>query len=126
MGLKLTLPKTDNFIGCDFIDAYWSIDNIEFGNYEGNAYVTFNLHTYASREAKYLNQTQVPNTGIPYGGSAEGYYRTILHNWLVQTEAQPLFPDGIPISESEQKDVLYQFVKDYTGLPFEDVFEENN
>ena len=39
-------------------------------------------------------------------------------------KAEIVFPNGIPLKESDQKDVLYKFVKEYTGLPFEDVFEE--
>ena len=123
MGLKLTLEKTDNYVGCDFIDAYWSVDNIEYGNYGGVAYVSFALNTYASRDAKYLDGTKVPNSGIQFGGSTKEYYDTKLHTWLVQITAASVFPDGIPLSEDEQKQVLYTYVKNYTKLPFEDVLE---
>lgn len=124
MGLKLTLPATDNFIGQEFTDAYWSIDNITFTNYEGVSYVSFDLDTYASRDAKLLSGQNVPNTGIAYGGSYRTVYEPILHKWEASFRSETVFPNGIPISEAAQKDVLYVFVKEYTGLPFEDVFEE--
>lgn len=35
-----------------------------------------------------------------------------------------IFPDGIPLDADKQKTAIYNWVKVYTGLPFEDVFEE--
>lgn len=125
MGLKLTLPKTDNAIGIDFVDAYWSIEDITFmpNSIEQKMYVSFKLVTFPSRECKYLNGTDVPNTVIPYGTSDSPKYRTTLHVWSELMPASDVFPSGIPLSTDEQKAVLYEFVKTYTGLPFEDVFE---
>lgn len=125
MGLKLTLPKSDNPIGIDFVDAYWSISNIEFITANGgDTMLRFKLYTYPSREAKYLHNTLVPNSDIQFGTSESQKYSTVLHVWSELMKAEIVFPNGIPLKESDQKDVLYRFVKEYTGLPFEDVFEE--
>lgn len=125
MGLKLTLPKSDNPIGIDFVDAYWAISNIEFITANGgDAMLRFKLYTYPSREAKYLHNTIVPDSNIQFGASESQKYSTVLHVWSELMKAEVVFPNGIPLKESDQKDVLYKFVKEYTGLPFEDVFEE--
>ena len=84
----------------------------------------FKLYTYPSREAKYLHNTLVPNSDIQFGTSESQKYSTVLHVWSELMKAEVVFPNGIPLKESDQKDVLYRFVKEYTGLPFEDVFEE--
>lgn len=126
MGLKLTLPKTDNAVGVDFVDAYWSIEDIAFEHnpIEKVMYVRFRLTTYPNRECKYINGQEVPNSAILYGTSEEALYGTLLHVWTELMPASEVFPEGVPLSEDEQKQVLYEFVKTYTGLPFEDVFED--
>lgn len=124
MGLKLTLPQTDNYLYKEFVDAYWSVDGIEFVPINGETHVKFNLNTYPSRDSKMKTGQEVENTGIPYGSSYRSTYTPILHQWNGMFKASLIFPNGIPLSEAEQKQALYSFVKEYTGLPFDDVFEE--
>ena len=60
------------------------------------------------------NGTDTSSTTCPWGDAkTAGSFRT-----------KTVFPNGIPITEPEQKDILYQLVKAYTKLPFEDVLEQ--
>ena len=51
-------------------------------------------------------------------------YEPRLWHWEASFKTMDVFPNGIPITESGQKDVLYQLVKAYTKMPFEDVLEQ--
>lgn len=121
MGLKLTLKKEDNFIYNDFVDAYWKIDNIMYDT----ASVSFELICYASREASKKDRSIMGSPSIPVGGSdGHSAYSTKLYNWNGVTAIFNIFPSGIPLDPNEQKTAIYNWVKTYTKLPFEDVFEE--
>lgn len=124
MGLKLTLKKQDNKMYYEFVDAYWKIENIIFSNANGVAYVSFELNAYPSREAskKYLATIEYSNT-IPVGGAFDLAYSPRIWYWEATFKTADVFPNGIPVSEAEQKDVIYALVKNYTGLQFEDVIE---
>lgn len=124
MGILMRLPATDNHIGIDLEDAYWSIDNITIANYSGVSYVMFEFNTYASRNAKHLANTTVPNTNIGFGGSERVTYSPILHKFETSFASSAVFPNGIPITEAGQKDLLYTYLKEYLSLSnYTDVFE---
>lgn len=120
MGLKLTLSKNDNCIYADFIDAYWSVENIQYSTAYGYA----DLYCYPSREAKYKEGSAVNNLSFTFGGSIEPTFTPRLYHWGFTFNISSVFPSGIPLSEDEQKTAIYNWVKTYTGLQFEDVLEE--
>lgn len=125
MGLKLTIQKEDNYLYHDFVDAYWKIDEIVFSNLDGESYVSFVLNAYPSREASKMMLKNIEYTGdMTVGGTPSIAYNPRLWHWEASFKTMDVFPNGIPITESEQKDVLYQLVKAYTNLPFVDVLEE--
>lgn len=125
MGLKLAIAKQDNVLYTDFIDAYWKIDSIMFTNMGGESYVTFSLDAYPSRESSKKTLEPISYSGtIPVGGAAGIAYGPRLWHWEASFKTSEVFPSGIPMTESAQKDVLYQLVKSYTGLPFSDVLED--
>jgi hypothetical protein len=119
MGLKLTLYKNDNCIYADFIDAYWSIENIQYSTTYGYA----DLYCYPSREAKYKQGEQITEFSYGFGGSIEPAYSPKLYHWALTFSNSEIFPNGIPLDENEQKTAIYNWVKNYTNLPFEDVLE---
>ena len=124
MGLKLAIAKQDNVLYTDFIDAYWKVDGIMFTNMGGESYVTFSLDAYPSRESSKKTLEPMSYSGtIPIGGAVGIAYEPRLWHWEGAFKTSEVFPDGIPITESAQKDVLYRLVKGYTGLPFSDVLE---
>lgn len=131
MGLKLTIPKQDNFLDYEFVDAYWKIDNIMFTNMNGESYVSFSLDAYPSRDAskKMLNSIEYSNV-IPIGGTPRIAYEPRLWHWEACFKTLDVFEDGIPTTEAEQKDVLYLFVKQYVytlsnkTVVFGDVLED--
>ena len=119
MGLKLTLSKNDNCIYADFVDAYWSVENIQYTTAYGYA----DLYCYPSREAKYKLGEAIKDFSFSFGGSIEPAYTTRLYHWGFTFSIASVFPDGIPLDENEQKTAIYNWVKSYTGLGFEDVME---
>ncbi len=123
MGLKLTVPKADNALYTDFVDAYWRIENIVFSNANSVGYVSFELNTYPSRESANMNLHSISSNSFPVGGATAIAYSTKIRTWLATFKTADVFT-SIPLTEAEQKDVLYAFVKNYTGLNFEDVFEQ--
>ena len=125
MALSLTVKKQDNPLFIEFIDAYWCVENINFSTIDKQMYVSFNLNTYPSREARYKNLYPIEQTGeIPIGGASKIAYDTTLRRWEATFRAIDIFPEGIPMTEDEQKLILYEWIKDYTKLPFIDVFED--
>lgn len=120
MGLKLTLSKENNRLYYDFIDAYWSVDGI---NYSTKT-VSFTLNCYPSREAKYKHNASMDTPTLPIGSASPEVFYTILYSWETYAMITDIFPEGIPLSEDEQKSGIYEWVKRYTGLEFEDVLEE--
>ena len=120
MGLKLTLAKENNRLYHDFVDAYWSVDGINYST----TTVNFRLHCYPSRDAKYKNLSQMPASTLPVGSASPDIYDTVLYSWETYAMITDIFPSGIPLSEDEQKTAIYEYVKTFTKLPFEDVLEE--
>lgn len=125
MGLQLSVSKQDNAVYADFVDAYWKIEGIAFFNSNGDGFVSFELNTYPSREAsKKVLDSLVQTGNIPVGGAETIVYKPRIRQWQASFKTSEVFPNGIPITESAQKDVLYQLVKSYTGLQFSDVLED--
>lgn len=122
MGLQLTLPKTANSIGDDFIDAYWVIQELRYETQDGNLYAVFWLNCYCDRNASKL--TGQPVQGLEIGRPMSAVYDGKLYEYLGLVKANEIFPNGIPISSDDQKTVIYNWIKESTGLPFEDVLEE--
>lgn len=123
MGLQLTLPKTANSIGTDFIDAYWVIQDLRYESQpDGNLYAVFWLNCYPDRDASKLTGQTVPGLGI--GRPMSAVYDGKLYEYLGVVKVQELFPESIPVSSDAQKTVIYNWIKAFTRLPFEDVLEE--
>ncbi len=123
MGLQLTVPKTANALYADFIDAYWRIDDIIFSNANGESYVTFELNTYPSRESANMSKKPLNDSTFSVGGATAIAYSTCIRSWQAQFKTADVFTNGIPVTEAEQKQVLYALVKSYTQLNFADVLE---
>lgn len=121
MGLRMTLPKDKNHICVEFADAYWAIRTMEY-DYEK---VTFNLTCYPTREAKILDGTEIEYTSINGYGKCLPIFNPKLYEWTASALISKVFPEGIPLGRDAQLKVIYTFIKDYTGLPFEDVFEDD-
>ena len=126
MGILMNLPKTDNVLYVDFPNAYWCIEGIVFSSMGGVPHVRFEFSAYASREAKYKNLAPIEAT-LSHGGPSGIAYNPRLHYWEAVFPAADIFPEGLPLAESDQKDVLYGFIKDYLGLTdVVDVLEEGD
>ena len=120
MGLRLTLAKENNRLYYDFIDAYWSVDDL---NYTPQA-ARFVLNCYPSREAKYKHNTDMDASTLPMGSAEPAIRFTILYSWETYVSITDIFPSGIPLDENEQKTAVYNWVKAYTKMPFADVLED--
>lgn len=115
MGLIMPLPKENNPLYYDFPQAYWSIDEIVMGKIGADEpIVRFTFTAYPSREAKGMTNQMIPNIG--FGGASVSLYQSALYRWTGQFRAFNIFPDGMPITESAQKAILYPFVKSFLGL----------
>lgn len=120
MGLKLTLNRENNRLYTDFVDAYWVIDRITYST----QHMAFALICYPSRDAKMQNNVPMPSSTLPIGGVGVEVYGTELYRWQAQLAIIDIFPGGIPLDENTQKTAIYNWIKAYTNLPFEDVLEE--
>ena len=120
MGLQLTLAKENNRQYFDYVDAYWSVDDIGYTT----QIVSFRLNCYPSREAKYKNLNQMPTSTLPIGSASPAVYDTVLYSWETYAMITDIFPSGIPLDENEQKTAIYNWVKAYTKLSFKDVLED--
>ena len=117
----MALPKEHNRLYSDFNNAYWAIDKVSY-TVES---VSFKLLAYPSRDAKLANRTTLAHPSIgygePYGG---GTVDCVLYKWSVVADVTEIFPSGvIPAGRDAQYTAIYLWVKRYTSLPFEDVFE---
>lgn len=121
MGLKLTLPKTNNHLYADFIDAYWVIQDMRYEMQDNTLFVIFWLNCYPTRESSKIIGEPVESLEI--GRPVSAVYNGKLYEFTGLYRADVLFPSGIPVSLDEQKTVVYNWIKDHTDLPFEDVFE---
>ena len=120
MGLKMTLPSDKNHMATTFTDAYWAVVELR---YDFDT-LTFTLACYPSREAKLLNGRRIKDPSISVFGSCEPIYSPELYSWTQILFISEVFPLGIPLGRDEQLKALYTYIKTYTGLPFEDVFED--
>lgn len=123
MGLQLTLDKTKNPMYYTFVNAYWAIDNV-FYSYDR---IDFTLVAYPNREAKLMQYSILENPSIGYGSAAgAGSVSCELYTWHVTMALTQVFPDGsIPAGRDAQYTAIYNFIKEYTQLPFVDVLETN-
>ena len=119
MGLKLTLEKEKNHLYRTFENAYWAIKEINYTTSE----LYGKLICYPSREASH-KQGQRVEGHFDVGGSHFPIIEAKLYCWEFLAPISTVFPNGIPISEDEQKTAIYKWVKSYTELPFTDVLEE--
>ena len=119
MGLKLTLEKEKNHLYHTFEDAYWAIKEIRYTTNE----LYGKLTCYPSREASH-KQGQSVEGRLTVGGPYFPVIEPRLYCWEFLAPISTVFPNGIPLSEDEQKTAIYNWVKLTTGLPFEDVLEE--
>lgn len=120
MGLKLTLPKEKNELYTDFPDAYWCVRNIAYSTDE----VGGELLCYPSRDASQKQGQRMEDPYLQIGGPHNDYVDAVLYNWQFMARIRDIFPYGIPLDADQQKTAIYNWVKNYTGLPFEDVFEK--
>lgn len=122
MGLKMTLPKECNHMNYTFENAYWSILDLSYDTKT----CFFRLKAYPSREAKLSDLAPLNPTILPIGSSSYPLVNSSLYLWEGIFSINDIFPTGIPLDENQQKTAIYKFIKEYTELPFEDVFEEDN
>lgn len=119
MGLQLTLEKEKNQMYHTFEDAYWAVKEIRYTTEDMYA----KLLCYPSRESSHV-QGIVVSSSLTVGGSYLPIVDSALYQWEFTAPISEVFPDGIPLSQNEQKTAIYEWVKSYTGLPFEDVLED--
>lgn len=119
MGLQLTLSKDDNCLKYEFIDAYWAVMDL---SYDTN-YCYFRLKAYPSREAKLQELTPLPHPSLPMGTQSQPLVKSELYVWEGIFLISDIFPNGIPLDSDQQKTAVYNFIKNYTELPWADVFE---
>ena len=115
----MTLPKDKNHMATEFVDAYWAITELSYDF----SILQFKLACFPSREAKQLDGTNVEDPSIEGYGSCQSVYRPELYSWTPYFGIEDVFPDGIPLGRDAQLTIIYGFIKEYTGLPFEDVLE---
>lgn len=119
MGLRLTLDKTKNHMFTTFKDAYWAIDKVVYTV----DLASFSLKAYPSREAKLMEGQVLENPSIGIG-SGDSLVNCCLYQWSVVTNITDIFPDGsIPAGRDAQYTAIYNWIKDYTKIPFDDILE---
>lgn len=124
MAIKMRVPKEHNHIYYDFDDAYWKIEDINVGINSGDAYVNFRFTAYPNEEAS-DKEHQETQPMLNFGGPNRYNVENRLYTWVGLFPASEIFPNGIPLTESEQRMILYDFIKVYLQLEdYEDVFEE--
>ena len=119
MGLKLTLGKENNFLYHDFIDAYWRIEDISYTT----TMIGATLKCYPSREASKMSGTMI-SPSLHIGGTSHPVVLPSLYRWDFSFKLSEVFENGIPLDSDTQITAIYNKVKDFTKLPFEDVLEE--
>ena len=119
MGLSLTLDKTKNLMYYTFENAYWAIENVTYTP----EIIDFSLRAYPNREAKLNNGMIQTDPSIGYG-SGDSSVMCYLYSWHVSQSLESIFPGGvIPTGRDAQYTAIYNWIKQYTGLPFVDVLE---
>jgi len=120
MGLRMTLPKEKNGLYTDFIDAYWCVRNIAYSTDE----VGGELLCFPSREASQMQGLQLDDPYLSVGGPSNDHVYAVIYSWQFLARITDIFPSGIPLNADMQKTAIYNWIKAYTQMPFEDVFEE--
>lgn len=119
MGFILNLSKENNSLYNDFDNAYWHIENITYTTSQ----VGGTLKCYPSRSASQKNGEQVtPKLSI--GNSVYPNVNACIYRWDFIFPLSSVFENSIPLDKNEQFTAIYKAIKNYTQLPFEDVFEE--
>lgn len=119
MALSMTLQKENNHLYHEFVNAYWIVEDVAY-NFD---HVGFALKCYPSREASKKVNSDIPTPSLPIGGCVLGIYSPCIYSWQAEFKISDVFPNGIPLGRDAQLTEIYRWVKDYTELPFEDVFE---
>ena len=122
MGLKMTLDKKNNSMGMTFEDAYWVVEELRYEMGSGDLTISFNLSCYPSRESSKMTGKDVES--LSFGSPERSKYNGRLYSFSHLNYARVIFPDGVPMDRDSQLTQIYNFIKEYTGLPFEDVFED--
>lgn len=120
MGLQMTLPKDKNGMYFDFVNAYWKVIEISYTTDR----ICVEVACYPSRECSKAEGMILENPSFDYGGPVNNHVFSKLYSFAFIVEIKDIFPSGIPLDVNQQKTAIYNFVKSYTGLPFENVFEE--
>jgi len=123
MGLKLTLNQENNSMGFTFVDAYWVIENLKYKMTDTILLISFELNCYPSRESSKLTGRDVVPLSI--GSPEKSKYSGKLYEISFMDFASKIFSEGMPLERDEQLKQIYTFIKAYTDLPFEDVFESD-
>ncbi len=124
MGLKMDLSKENNRLYYDLKDAYWAISSLEYFMVGDSFGIEFSLCAYPSRDSKLANSSATTSSTLPFGGNAQTYDSEV-YRWNVSLDVTDIFPDGsVPAGKDAQYTAIYNWIKAYTGLPFEDVLEE--
>lgn len=116
MGLRYTLTKEQNRM-CMDIAAYWHITNLSYTT----DLVNFCLVAYPTRDC--AERESLPVESRLSFGSPYSPIECELYRWQTSVNIREIFPSGIPLDANEQKTAIYNWVKAYTGLPWEDVYE---
>lgn len=120
MGLQLTLDKTQNQMYHTFTDAYWAIKEIRYTT----ELLYGKLICYPSREAS-KKQGEKVTGALVVGGPYLPIVDCGLYQWEFSANIADVFPNGIPLSENEQKTTIYNWIKTYTGITdWVDVLED--
>ena len=118
MGLQMTLTKENNKLYHDFQNAYWAITDLVYGVDQ----MSFLLRAFPTRDAKLKDRSPMDPPTLPIG-SGETVVDSHIYEWRAQFAIADIFPNGIPIGRDAQYTAVYNFIKQYTGLPFTDVLE---
>lgn len=128
MGLQLTLDKTKNRMYYTFEDAYWAISNVSYTP----EVVSFLLRAYPNRESKLMDRQLQTNPRIGLGegedfvpyGSGDSTVSSDLYTWNIIQPLSTIFSEGIPLDRDSQYTSIYNWIKEYTKLPWKDVIEK--
>lgn len=118
MALQMTLEAKYNHMAIDFKDAYWQLQGLQYDT----EFVYLRLQAYPNREACHKGGEFITEH-LPVGGPEHSTFEPQLYCWEGLGTIIDIFPDGIPLDVNAQKAAVYNWIKEYTGLPFEDVFE---
>ncbi len=126
MGMLFELAKTENYLGIDFEQAYWAIDDVGIGEQSGVFGLGMTLHAYPTREAKKLTEEQAIVGQKPFGASTSYNYNAVLYEFNLFLPINTAFPDGnIPASLDGLKTRAYNIIKAYLNLTsVVDIFEK--